>query len=83
MKRIALPAGRLNPSLGVAWQIVELTVTRLAMLHIGGLPLAGRLKAKTSRRLSPSHPAFTSVAMHAGGTPPEFESSGVVASTFV
>src|SRR5215831_315395 len=79
MKTMALPTGKLKPSLGVAWQTVELTVTLAGLSQRGGLTVAGRLKANTLRMLPPSQVAATPLATHAGGTPPEDElrSTGV------
>lgn len=82
MKRMALPAGRLRPSLGGAPQTVESTVTSLGSSHTGGLPLAARLKAKTSRVRGVSQSAATPLAIHAGGVPPVAELSPVVDWTF-
>jgi hypothetical protein len=78
MKRIAVPVGRVNPSAGIASQTSELIVTSGTLLHVGGSPVAGRLKAKTLRVIGVSQLAATPLAMHAAGTPPIEELSAAV-----
>src|SRR5215472_17075670 len=76
MKTMALPTGKLKPSLGLVAQTVELTVTLAGLSQRGGLTVAGRLKAKTLRMLPPSQLVATPLATHAAGTPPEDELRG-------